>query len=365
MIGRTILIIGLAALAAGCSEEAVQAALLKPARPFNAAIAPPAPDYASPDAWAALPERPDAADQTPQGVEDRQAQARADVFFIHPTTYFKKDGWNAPYTEGGEGPMSVDGGVMRAQASAFNGCCLVFAPRYRQATLWTFMDFTANSEAALDLAYKDIERSFDNFIATRNEGRPFIVASHSQGSYHAMRLLEERVIGTPLAERLVAAYLIGGPVPEAFARETLPACASPAQSGCLIGWNTVSEKAHPDPRRDRKAIIWLNGRYQAIAGRKLLCVNPLDWSVDGTAPASLNLGALPGKQAPDALSAPLPGVAGAGCRAGYLIVDFPEGSDAFVSRLTKKGSYHVFDYNLFYMNIRANAEARVEAFLAR
>ncbi|MEQ8936064.1 MAG: DUF3089 domain-containing protein [Amphiplicatus sp.] len=362
-------ILALCALAAaGCSrggENALQAALLKPGHAFDATKAPPAPDYASPDAWAALPERNDAADQAPEGAANRQSEARADVFFIHPTTYFKKDGWNAPYTEGGDGAMSVDGGTMRAQASAFNGCCRVFAPRYRQATLWTFMDFTANSEAALDFAYQDIARAFADFIESRNDGRPFIVAAHSQGSYHAMRLLEEKIIGTPLAERLVAAYAIGGPVPEAFVREALPACETAAQTGCLIGWNTVSAAAQPDPRRDRQAIIWLNGRYQPIAGRKLLCVNPLDWSVGGTAPASLNLGALPGKQVPGALSAPLPGHAGASCRGGYLIVDFPEGSNAFVSRLTKKGSYHVFDYNLFYMNIRANAEARAEALLAR
>lgn len=368
MIGRIAAAALLAGLAAGCSQGGpglVEAALLKPAGAFDAAKAPPAPDYASPDAWAALPERRDAADQAPEGTEDRQADAAADVFFIHPTTYFKKDGWNAPYTEGGDGAMSVDGGTMRAQASAFNGCCRVFAPRYRQATLWTFMDFTANSEAALDLAYKDIERAFDNFIAVRSGGRPFIIASHSQGSYHAMRLLEERVIGTSLAKRLVAAYAVGGPVPEAFARPALPACQSPEQTGCIVGWNTVSAAARPDPRRDRNAIIWLDGHYQPIAGRTLLCVNPLDWSVNGAAPASLNLGALPSKQQPGSLSAPLPAYAGAACRNGYLIVEFPDGGDAFTSRLTGKGSYHIFDYNLFYMNIRVNAEERVAAYLER
>src|SRR5690606_23044322 len=117
------------------------------------------------------------------------------------------------------------------------------APRYRQATLWTFLDFTPNSEKALDLAYGDIERAFDHYMATRNEGRPFILAAHSQGSYHAMRLLEERILGAPAGDLMVAAYAIGGPVIDAFTREALPACTGPDETGCLIGWNAVTASA--------------------------------------------------------------------------------------------------------------------------
>jgi hypothetical protein len=359
-----------AALVASCAplgelgEGVMLRHKLKPDHAFSHDLAPPAPDYGSPKAWAALPDRPDSADQAPEGVSDAQAGAAADVFFIHPTTFFKKDGWNAPYDEPGVGPMGVDEGTMRSQASAFNGCCRVFAPRYRQATLYAFLHFDENSEAAQDLAYQDVAAAFDNFINERNGGRPFIIASHSQGSYHAMRLVEERVLGKAVAERLVAVYAIGGPVPAAFTRENLPACENDRQTGCLIGWNTVSAIAKRDRRRDKEAIIWLEAAYRRVDGRPLLCVNPLNWDVDGAAPASLNLGALPGKQAPGRLSAPLAGYAGAACREGYLVVDAPEGSVEFNHRLTRKGSFHIYDYNLFYMNIRVNAQARVKAYLA-
>ena len=59
---------------------------VKPAATFAETIAPPAPDYAKPEHWAALPDREDAADFTPGGVSDGQASASVDVFFVHPTT---------------------------------------------------------------------------------------------------------------------------------------------------------------------------------------------------------------------------------------------------------------------------------------
>ena len=71
-------------------------ASVKPATAFTDTIAPPAPDYSKPEHWAALPERKDAADLTPEGVIDSQADAEVDVFFVHPTTYLNSTGWNAP-----------------------------------------------------------------------------------------------------------------------------------------------------------------------------------------------------------------------------------------------------------------------------
>lgn len=358
-----------AVLASACSlkdnddTSLSQRLLLKPDHDFSPALAPPVPDYRQDDAWAALPERPDNADQSPAGVADEQANAQADVFFVHPTTYFKKDEWNAPYTEAGEGPMSVDNGTMRGQASVFNGCCRVFAPRYRQATLYSFLAFNDNSAKALDLAYQDVAAAFDNFIKERNNAKPFIIASHSQGSYHAMRLVQERLAGTNLMDRLVAVYAVGGPVPEHFVPETLPPCDDARRVKCIIGWNTVSAIAKSDPRRDERALVWLDGEYRPIAGRPLLCTNPLDWTVGGAAGADKNLGALPGGQDPDFLSAPSPHVTGAACKSGYLVIDAKGEIEGFKSRLTNKGSYHIYDYNLFYMNIRGNAVDRVRAFL--
>ena len=100
-------------------------------------MAPPAPDYSNLEHWAALPDREDAADLTPEGINDGQADAAVDVFFVHPTTFLSSTGWNAPMGDLASGNW-VDNAVMPGQASVFNGAARVYAPRYRQAQIYAF-----------------------------------------------------------------------------------------------------------------------------------------------------------------------------------------------------------------------------------
>lgn len=212
----------------------------------------------------------------------------------------------------------------------------------------------------MDFAYADVVRAFDYFLAHYSNGRPFIIASHSQGSLHALRLLQERVVGTPLAKRLVAAYVVGGFTPTDIEAAGLPICRDARQTGCIIDWNSVTERGM-STRRNGAALMWLNGRYQTSAGRDIVCVNPLNWQAGGTAAASHNLGALPPSRAAD--PAPVPGLTGAACRDGLLVVDLEPGEQIrFADPLAVLGIYHDLDYNLYYMNIRENAVDRVRAF---
>ncbi|GIR73695.1 MAG: hypothetical protein CM15mP76_04220 [Prochlorococcus sp.] len=71
------------------------------------------------------------------------------------------------------------------QASAFNGSCNIYAPEYRQATYFSFFDKDDNGKKALDLAYEDIENAFNYFLEFFNNGKPFIIAAHSQGALHS------------------------------------------------------------------------------------------------------------------------------------------------------------------------------------
>jgi hypothetical protein len=100
------------------------------------------------------------------------------VFYIHPTTYISRNGWNAPLDDR-KANAETDEWVLPAQAGAFNSCFRVFVPRYRQATIASFYDTEGNGDQALDLAYEDVARAFENFLQNRNEGRPFILAGHS------------------------------------------------------------------------------------------------------------------------------------------------------------------------------------------
>jgi hypothetical protein len=192
---------------------------------FDAAQAPPAPDYGRVENWAATPENSsDPSDVAPLNIALADpATAPVDVFFIHPTSFFSDKMWNASLDDT-ETNRRTDLGTMRNQASVFNGCCRVYAPRYRQVTFSAFVtrDRATDVRQALDLAYGDVLAAFDFYITNRNAKRPFIIASHSQGSRHAIRLLKDRIEGSPLRQQMVAAYIIGAAVPEDATKRLFP-----------------------------------------------------------------------------------------------------------------------------------------------
>ena len=80
--------------------------------------------------WLSHPDKKDPADIAPEGYSDNQETAKADVFFIHPTLYFRRENWNSPLKEnsGTEELLRFD---VANQASVFNGSCRVYAPHYR------------------------------------------------------------------------------------------------------------------------------------------------------------------------------------------------------------------------------------------
>ncbi|MBS0421355.1 MAG: DUF3089 domain-containing protein [Proteobacteria bacterium] len=316
-----------------------------------------APDYSQPGAWAAYPGRPSHADDTPQGLAAGGAQ-RVAVFFIHPTTYLAPVIGNASFDEGGEVGARVDATVLKFQASVFNLCCRIFAPRYRQASLRAVIDNSAQGYAADELAYGDVARAFQEFLRL-NPGQSFILASHSQGSIHALRLLQEQVIGKPLQTRLVAAYVIGLALPKEIERLGLPVCSKADATGCVITWNSVA-RGKEDRRRLQDSVIWWQGRYQPIAGRPIVCVNPLDWHPDSGAAATSNPGSVYSEGRSEPIPPPIPRMTGAWCDGGLLGVDVPVNQRRrFRDLLTVVGIYHDFDYGLFYSSIRENARMRV------
>jgi Protein of unknown function (DUF3089) len=326
---------------------------------------PPAPDYAQPASWAAWPGRPSGADAVPAGlaVTTLPEADKVDVFFIHPTTDLRSGIGNARYDEPGATGERIARGVLRYQASTFNGCCRIFAPHYRQATIGVFYKADdAQAQAAFSVAYGDVLRAFDYYLAHENHGRPFILASHSQGSLHALRLLQERIAHQPLQRQLIAAYVIGYYLPPNLEQQRLPICQSATATGCLIDWNTV-KPGSDDHGHENHHLVWLDGRYQHAVAVGNVCVNPLTWTVGGTGAATLNLGALPAARGTE-LPPVIPQLTGATCNGPRLEVDIPLRNRArFSDALSMlSGSYHVFDYNIFYVNIRENALQRVRSF---
>lgn len=335
-----------------------------PAQPFDPRTAPAAPDYRKTSSWAALPETRDAADFIPPGVRGGdQMRAPVDVFYVYPTAYFSRDHWNASITDAANN-RKIDDGALRGQASIFNGCCRVFAPRYRQMTLGGYMKWSANSERATDLAYADVARAFDDFIANRNDGRPFILAGHSQGSRLLRRLIEQRIDGRPVARRMVAAYLVGHWIERSWfagLRDVKP-CEAADDTGCVLSWSSFAEGRNGPAQR---VTLGRTSSYRPeVVGRDYVCINPLSWTArPDKAPKELNRGAWlygPGPR-PRALDV---GLLSARCRDGALYVS-PPGQKVYTDLVIPFGNFHNLDYNIAWMNIRENLDVRIAAFLRR
>jgi len=313
---------------------------IKPLHSFGQYTPPATPDYSKEDAWAALPWRHDAADTVPvgSGLRDQQDSAKVDVFFIYPTLDFSAQGWNADIHDE-KLNEKIDKTTLRQQASVFNGSCRIYAPRYRQATLYSFMDKTGNGDRALDLAYSDVRQAFIYYMKHYNKGRPIVIAGHSQGAIMSYRLLKEFFDTTELRHRLVAAYPIGYKIIKDSLKNLMPGD-SATETGCYVAWNTVKWGG----LSERNA--------QHFSG---VCVNPLSWKQDDKfVDCQYNLGSLG-----SSFKLITPGVVGAACRNGELWVSEPSSG----SFLALGKSYHLFDYGLFYMNIRANVAQRVNAYL--
>ena len=299
------------------------------------------PDYTNPDYWAARPDKEDSADVQPNGFSSNASVSKpVAVFFVHPTTYVRGDHWNQPLDHAATN-KTTDDTVMRDQASVFNGCCDVYAPRYRQATLFAFSDTSEakNGQQALAHAYGDVAAAFEQFLQ-ENPQRPIVLAGHSQGSHHLDRLIEERVVGTDVEQRLVAAYPIG------FSVDTsngLPVCENASQTGCQATWNANAE-----------------GANVVLAQPGDICVNPLTWTTDAVlAGHEANLGSVTF----GALGNIEPGVADAMCQNGQLIVSEVR-SPNYDFMPFGEGNYHIYDYSFYHMNLRQNVQARVDTFLA-
>lgn len=336
-----------------------QAARLLPAAPV-------APDYRSGDAWLAFPGRDGIERSTPPGFDAvDEKRAAADVFFIHPTTYRGNDVENAPYLRSAKSE-ELNGAVLLGQVSVFNGCCRLYAPRYRQTSVAAL-----NRPVASDLAYSDVAAAFHYYLKHHNNGRPFIIASHSQGTQHAAILLQREILGKPLQSRLVAAYLIGGYVPDSFAQIGLPTCDAPNQTGCVISYNASKQGSRLARMVIENKRYWWQGKTIDRDQARAICVNPLGSSRAGSSTAAANLGSLPFPKMPyperaAPLPALVPNLTGATCRDGMLEVSLRSPKpDGFSDKLTVlAGSYHLNDYGLFYANLRGDAIGRVDAWKA-
>lgn len=305
--------------------------------------------------------RPDMADSPalwlPPGVA-RGGPPRASVFFVHPTSYLQSAHWNARLDDAESQARARL--FVRSQASVFNGIGEIWAPKYRQAAFGAFLTTNADAQRALDFAYRDVAAAFDEFLREAPKDRPIIVAGHSQGSLHLTRLLTERIKGRPEAKRIVAAYAIGWPISTAADLPALgiPACRRRDQARCVVSWQSFAEPADTDMITD---VYDRSSGSTGLArhGTPMLCINPLTGVAGGGAPAAANAGTLIPNATLTAGEMRTPGVPARCDARGFLLIG--EGPD-LGPYVLPGNNYHVYDYALFWANLRADAEARLAAF---
>lgn len=328
-------------LATGCAYMPVKA-------DFTAKNTPAAPDYGNEAHWSALPSKKDSADHIPKNspvtLMDGQNNAQADVFYIYPTQYFTRRAWNASITDE-KLNKAVDARAVTNQASVFNGSCRVYIPRYRQVTYNAYFSLSdSNAYKAFALAYSDVQAAFEYYLEHYNQGRPIIIAGHSQGTTHAKWLLRDYFDGKPLQDQLVGAYLLGMPV-HSYEYTQLAPCDSAGQSGCYVSWRSyLTGTRQPE-------------KFMAEDREMIVVHNPINFTrTEGLALPQEDDGGL-GRDSETIF----PRVCNAQIHEDII----------WVSRPDVPGKYfiphnlHVADYNLYWLSIRNNVDAQIRDYLSK
>ncbi len=284
---------------------------------------------------------------------------KADVFYVYPTA------WQRTSADGNI--CSIDNASMlrgslsafRRQASLFSGIANVYAPYYRQADAgyvlslpeqerWNFIAGTPS---------RDVIAAFDYYIKNFNEGRPFILAGHSQGANILLFILSEYMKDHPdVYSRMIAAYVIGYPVTQEFLDEYpfLKFAEGPDDTGVIISYNTQA----PDVAEGANPVV------STIVG---LVINPVSWTRgEETAPASQSLGSLGLDSSLNLVKVEHFADARIDAAKGVLICSTAD-EDALMPLTSAfgRGVYHSFDYPFYYYDLQANAANRINKFLEK
>ena len=329
---------------------------LDPKSPFQTYKPPPAPDYAKRAAWYLLPTSPEA---------PTAAEQPADVFFVSPTTYAGGVEWNSLIGDG-----RADRIFRQVMAPNYAGPFVrvgrIFAPRYRQAGLYSLLTLREDARDARKFAYGDVAQAFRYWRDHDWQGRPFLIVGVEQGGTLAARLVAQEVAPNPqLRARLAGAYLIETVVPATH--PALPPCMRRDEAGCIAAWASV-----PETEIDRgrilldRALVWdANGDLQNLQG-PALCFNPiLGASVDEPGPARMHEGAANATGLEwGARPAFLARQVSARCEGGVLRVSTPKSAS-----LKRSGTWieqrMAPGFNLFYADLENDARARVAALTGR
>lgn len=348
-------------------------------------------DYARAEHWLCRPDATGACDTdlsltevTRTGaVELPPPPARpllVDCFYVYPTVSEQPSG-NADGTE-----TAAERYVVQQQFARFGEVCRRFAPLYRQTTL---AGIAGRARGDPERAYADVRAAWRHYLAHDNGGRGVILIGHSQGARHLSRLVAEEIVGTEAAARIVAAYLIGWPVPIAdplaadpstpgqpTVQPALPACQRPSQTGCMVAYVTFAA-ARPPAADNRFAGRPGPGLMSACVNPARLMDTPMLAAIFPARPRAAGSSGFAANLSPRPVataSYQLSGMIRGECRRGadgqsYLAADsdvpiIARGFEAMDTALPGWG-LHLVDMNIALGNLVALARRQAEAWAAR
>jgi len=295
------------------------------------------PIYADLKYWVEHPEKENHYASLPKNYIDStyKSEPVIDVFFVHPTLYFKGNSWNANI-HNKKLNNEIGNSTIKNQASVFLGIATIYAPHYRQMHIQSYYDLE-NGLQAFEVAYSDVESAFMYYWNNNNNGNKFIIAGHSQGTNHTERLLKEIILeNDSMRNRLLISYLPGMPIKQ-FHKDLVP-CNSPNQLDCFLSWRTLAEGYFPKDWEVSDSIP---------------CVNPISWQTDNLlSKKEEHLGILFQNHK----------------------IHYPNSIEAYTNngvvwikpikipfaRFYKMKNYHIADYNLYWINIRNNLRCRLK-----
>jgi len=296
------------------------------------------PNYSDKDSWAVLPENiPD--EISIFNIDKNKKEA--DVFFIYPTLIDSRNQreWNSDIWDE-DIRNDVINRPVKYQASAWLDAGNLYVPYYRQAHIRVFNDkFRVDGDKALNLAYNDIKEAFSYYLENFNNDKPFIIASHSQGTVHAKRLISEFIDGKELQKKLIAAYLVGIKVFEDEFKNIKP-MNSPDETGGFVTWNTF--KFNKYPRKDNYE-NWFKGG---------VTTNPITWDDSKETKKDLHKGLLYRDLKIFSQNIDIKLID------GIVWSTVPNVPGKILLQTVR--SYHFADINLFWVDIRENAKLRVD-----
>lgn len=234
----------------------------------------------------------------------------------------------------------------------FADSCNFFSPYYRQITMESWMNGEEITNRRYPTALQDIEHAFDYYLKHYNQGRPFILAGHSQGAKSIIELLKHKLNATT-SQQLVAAYPIGFYITKEELEHYpyLRPAKDSTDTGVTICFNSVT---------DTNAIA-------PLFKSNKVCINPLNWKTDTThANRSLNRGTVfldrKGNIKSDSAC-----LTGARIDPVYHVLIVPDiNPDPYfipsIARIFPKGNFHVQELNLYFKNLRKNVIDRIHAY---